>query len=122
MPVKYRALAPHTTTLPDGSDAIVMEGSGPFRVNYIDLRGGRKAEEWQPVGVKVENTPGIGPPEQRAEEQDVDGLSAATLFPNVAAGPGPCRKMQDGAAYSAAGRAYNDWLAAGRWPGALRRL
>src|SRR5215510_8333370 len=65
MPAKYRALAPHTTTLPDGSDAIVMEGSGPFRVNYIDLRGGRKAEDWQPVGVKVENTPGIGPPEQR---------------------------------------------------------
>ncbi len=67
-------LAPHTTTLPDGSDAIVMEGAGPFKVNYIDLRGGRKAEDWQPVGVKVENTPGIGPPEQRVEEQDVDGL------------------------------------------------
>ena len=48
-----------SNTLPDGSDAIVMEGSGPFKVNYIDLRGGRKAEDFQPVGVKVENTPGI---------------------------------------------------------------
>jgi hypothetical protein len=70
MQAKYRALAPHTTTLPDGSDAIVMEGVGPFKVNYIDLRGGRKAEDWQPVGVKVENTPGIGPPEQLVEESE----------------------------------------------------
>jgi hypothetical protein len=38
MPAKYRELAPHTTTLPDGSDAIVMEGSGPFKVNYIDFQ------------------------------------------------------------------------------------
>ena len=74
MPAKYRELAPRTTTLPDGSDAIVMAGSAPFKVNYIDLRGGRKAEDWQPVGVKVENTPGIGPPEQRVAEQDADGL------------------------------------------------
>ena len=88
MPAKYRELAPRTTTLADGSDAIVMEGAGPFKVNYIDLRGGRKADDWQPVGVKVENTPGIGPPAQRVEEQDVDGLSAEVLFPNMAAGPG----------------------------------
>ncbi len=85
MPAQYRALAPHTTTLPDGSDAIVMEGSGPFKVNYIDLRGGRKAEDWQPVGVKVENTPGIGPPEQRVEEQDVDGR----MMPRIRRRSGP---------------------------------
>jgi hypothetical protein len=30
MPAKYRELAPRTTTLPDGSDAIVMEGSASF--------------------------------------------------------------------------------------------
>jgi hypothetical protein len=45
MPAKYHALAPRTTTLPDGSDAIVMEGWGPFKVNYIDLRGGRRADD-----------------------------------------------------------------------------
>ena len=49
---------------------MAMEGAAPFKVNYIDLRGGRKAEDFQPVGVKVENTPGIGPPEQRIAEQD----------------------------------------------------
>src|SRR5918992_3604726 len=101
MPAKYRALAPYTTTLPDGSDAIVMEGAGPVKVNYIDLRGGRKADDWQPVGVKVENTPGIGPPAQRLEEQGVDGLSAEVLFPNMAAGPGLLRQMKEDAAYKA---------------------
>ena len=122
MPAKYRELAPRTTTLPDGSDAIVMEGSGPFKVNYIDLRGGRKADDWQPVGVKVENTPGIGPPEQRVAEQDVDGLLAEVLFPNMAAGPGLWRNMQDDAAYKAAVRAYNDWLAEEYCPVAPDRL
>src|SRR5215813_13663168 len=122
MPAKYRALAPHTTTLPDGSDAIVMEGSGPFRVNYIDLRGGRKAEDWQPVGVKVENTPGIGPPAQRVAEQDADGLAAEVLFPNMVVGPALWRSMQDDEAYKAAVRAYNDWLAEEYCPVAPDRL
>jgi predicted TIM-barrel fold metal-dependent hydrolase len=111
MPAKYRDLAPRTTTLPDGSDAIVVAGAAPLKVNYIDLRGGRKAEDWQPVGVKVENTPGIGPPEQRLAEQDEDGLSAEILFPNMVVGPRLWRNMQDDAAYTAAIRAYNEWLA-----------
>jgi hypothetical protein len=50
---------------PDDSDAMVLADAGLFKVNYIDLRGGRQADDWQPVGVKVEQTPGIGPPEQR---------------------------------------------------------
>jgi uncharacterized protein len=122
MPAKYRELAPRTTTLPDGSDAIVMAGSGPFKVNYIDLRGGRKAEDWQPVGVKVENTPGIGPPEQRVAEQNADGLLAEVLFPNMVVGPALWRNMKDDAAYRAAVRAYNDWLAEEYCPVAPDRL
>lgn len=122
MPAKYRELAPRTTTLPDGSDAIVMEGSAPFKVNYIDLRGGRNAEDWQPVGVKVENTPGIGPPAQRVAEQDADGLLAEVLFPNMVVGPALWRNMKDDAAYVAAVRAYNDWLAEEYCPVAPDRL
>ena len=61
--------------------------------------------------MKVENTPGIGPPAQRLEEQDVDGLAAEVLFPIMAAGPGLWRNMKDDAAYRAAVRSYNDWLA-----------
>ena len=37
---------------------MAMEGAEPYKVNYIDLRGGRKSEDFQPIGVKVENTPG----------------------------------------------------------------
>lgn len=122
IPAKYRELAPRTTTLADGSDAIVMTGSAPFKVNYIDLRGGRKAEDWQPVGVKVENTPGIGPPTQRVAEQDADGLLAEVLFPNMVVGPALWRNMKDDAAYSAAVRAYNDWLAEEYCPTAPDRL
>ena len=122
MPPKYRELAPRTTTLPDGSDAIVMEGARPFKVNYIDLRGGRKAEDFQPVGVKVENTPGIGPPEQRVAEQDEDGLLAEVLFPNMVVGPRLWRNMKDDKAYKAAIRAYNEWLAEEYCPVASDRL
>ncbi len=38
MPAKYRKLAPRTTTLPDGSDAIVMEGASPFK--KVSKKGG----------------------------------------------------------------------------------
>jgi predicted TIM-barrel fold metal-dependent hydrolase len=110
MPAKYRDQAPTTTTLPDGSDAIVMEGAGPFKLNYVDLRGGRKGEDFQPLGVKAENTPGIGPPEQRIQEQDADGILAEVLFPNMVAGPRLWRNMHSDDAYVAAIRAYNDWL------------
>lgn len=122
MPAKYRPLAPRTTILPDGSDAIVMAGTAPVKVNYIDLRGGKKADDWQPVGVKVENTPGIGPPEQRLAEQDADGLAAEVLFPNMVVGPRLWRNMQDDEAYKAAIRAYNEWLAEEYCPVAPDRL
>jgi predicted TIM-barrel fold metal-dependent hydrolase len=122
MPAKYRHLAPRTTTLPDGSDAIVLADAGPFKVNYIDLRGGRQTDDWQPVGVKVEQTPGIGPPEQRLAEQDADGLAAEVLFPNMVVGPRLWRNIKDDDAYKAAIRAYNDWLAEEYCPVAPDRL
>ncbi len=122
MPAKYRQLAPQTTILPDGGDAIVIEGGEPLRVNYIDLRGGRNAEDFQPIGVKVEHTPGIGPPEQRVAEQDEDGLLAEVLFPNMVMGPRLWRNMQDDEAYKAAIRAYNEWLAEEYCPVAPDRL
>lgn len=45
MPAKYRKLAPHTTTLPDGSDAIAMEGAAPS----ADKREGMQWNRWQQV-------------------------------------------------------------------------
>jgi len=108
---KYRDQMPRTVPHPDGGDALYIEGAPLFQVAYLDLRGGRTSEDWQPFDVKVEDTAGVGPPEQRLQEQDEDGCAAEVLFPNMQAGPGLWRNIADDNAYLAAIRAYNDWLA-----------
>ena len=110
MPAQYRERAPRTIKLPDGGDAILIEGQPPYPVPFLDLRAGRTNETWQPFGVTVEDTAGVGPPEQRLREQDTDGLLAEVLFPNMQVGPRLWRNMADDDAYRAAVRAYNDWL------------
>ena len=108
---RHRALAPRTIKLPDGGDALVVEGHEPRPVPFLDLRAGRTNETWQPFGVTVEDTAGVGPPEQRLREQDMDGLHAEVLFPNMQMGPRLWRLMSNDDAYRAAVRAYNEWLA-----------
>jgi predicted TIM-barrel fold metal-dependent hydrolase len=110
MPARLRDRAPRTIKLPDGGDAILVEGQKPYPVPFLDLRAGRTNETWQPFGVTVEDTAGVGPPEQRLREQDMDGLHAEVLFPNMQVGPRLWRTMADDEAYRAAVRAYNDWL------------
>ena len=110
MPVRYRDKAPRTIKMPDGGDALLVEGQEPRPVPFLDLRAGRTNETWQPFGVTVADTAGVGPPEQRIAEQDQDGLEAEVLFPNMQMGPRLWRTMSDDDAYRAAVRAYNDWL------------
>ena len=110
MPAALRDKAPRTIKLPDGGDAILVEGQKPYPVPFLDLRAGRTNETWQPFGVTVEDTAGVGPPEQRLREQDMDGLHAEVLFPNMQVGPRLWRTMADDDTYLAAVRAYNDWL------------
>jgi len=110
MPETLRDKGPRTIRLADGGDALLVPGQEPRPVGFIDLRAGRSNETWQPFGVKVEDTAGVGPPEQRLREQDMDGLAAEVLFPNMQMGPVLWRTMQDDDAYRAAVRAYNDWL------------
>ena len=110
MPVRYRDKAPRTIKMPDGGDALLVEGQEPRPVPFLDLRAGRSNETWQPFGVTVADTAGVGPPEQRIAEQDQDGLEAEVLFPNMQMGPRLWRTMTDDDAYRAAVRAYNDWL------------
>ena len=110
MPVRYRDKAPRTIKMPDGGDALLVEGQEPRPVPFLDLRAGRSNETWQPFGVTVADTAGVGPPEQRVAEQDQDGLEAEVLFPNMQMGPRLWRTMSDDDAYRAAVRAYNDWL------------
>lgn len=111
VPAQYRDKMPRTVPHPDGGDALYIEGAPLFQVAYLDLRAGRTAEDWQPFGVSVAETAGVGPPEQRLREQDQDGCAAEVLFPNMQAGPRLWRSITDDRAYVAAVRAYNDWLA-----------
>ncbi len=110
MPTRYRDAAPRTIKLPDGGDAILVPGQAPYPAPFLDLRAGRTNETWLPFGATVDDTAGVGPPEQRLREQDLDGLLAEVLFPNMQVGPRLWRSMQDDDAYRAAVRAYNDWL------------
>ena len=60
MPAKYRDHAPRTVKLPDGGDAILVEGQAPYPAPFLDLRAGRNNETWQPFGVTVDDTAGSG--------------------------------------------------------------
>ncbi len=68
MPARYRERVPRTVKLPDGGDAILVEGQPPYPAPFLDLRGGRTNETWQPFGATVDDTAGVGPPEQRLPE------------------------------------------------------
>ena len=122
MPARHRERAPRTITLADGGDAILVEGQPPYPVPFLDLRAGRTNETWQPFGVTVDDTAGVGPPEQRLREQDVDGLHAEVLFPNMQVGPRLWRGLTDDDVYRAAVRAYNDWIGEEYCPVAPDRL
>ena len=111
LPVKPRPLTPgQSIKLPDGGDAILVEGQPPYPAPFLDLRAGRTNETWEPIGVTVDDTAGVGPPEQRLREQDMDLLHAEVLFPNMQVGPRLWRAIKDEDVYRATVRAYNDWL------------
>src|SRR3989454_10341535 len=122
MPAKYRDRAPKTIKLEDGGDALVVEGQPPYPAPFLDLRAGRTNETWQPFGATVDDTAGVGPPEQRLKEQDLDGPHAGVLFPNTQAGPRLWRAMTHDDLYPATGRAYNDSSGEGHCPVRRDRL
>src|SRR5919106_5012888 len=111
VPSQYRDRAPHTIHLPDGGDALLIEGQPLLEANFLDLRAGRPAGQWQPFGIKVEDAAGTGSPKQRVKEQDIDGLDAEVLFPAMLAGPVVGLNISHDEVYKAVIRAYNDWLA-----------
>jgi predicted TIM-barrel fold metal-dependent hydrolase len=110
VPPKYRDRAPRTVHLPDGGDALLIEGQPLLEANFLDLRAGRPEGQWKPFGLKVEEAAGTGSPEQRVGEQDTDGLDAEVLFPAMVAGPVFWRNIGHDDVYRAVIRAYNDWL------------
>ena len=111
VPARYRDRAPHTIHLPDGGDALMIEGQPLLEANFLDLRAGHASGTWQPFGIKVDNAAGTGSPEQRVREQDQDGLDAEILFAAMVAGPVFWRNIAHDVVYKAVVRGYNDWLA-----------
>jgi len=111
VPAKYRERAPRSVRLPDGGDALLIEGQPLLEANFLDLRAGRAEGTWQPFGLRVADAAGTGSPEQRVEEQDRDGLDAEVLFAAMVAGPVFWRNISHDAVYRAVIRGYNDWLA-----------
>jgi predicted TIM-barrel fold metal-dependent hydrolase len=111
VPKQYQDRVPRTVRLPDGGDGLLIEGLPVQTANFLDLRAGRAAQQWQPLGLRVEDAAGTGSPEQRVKEQDMDGLDAEVLFPAMLAGPVVWRNISHDEVYKAVIRAYNDWLA-----------
>jgi len=110
VPEKYRDRAPHTIHLPDGGDALMIEGQPLLEANFLDLRAGRAEGTWQPFGLRVADAAGTGGPEQRVREQDQDGMDAEVLFAAMVAGPVFWRNIAHDEVYKAVIRGYNDWL------------
>jgi predicted TIM-barrel fold metal-dependent hydrolase len=96
--------------LPGGGEAQVMPGQ------EMRVEPGRKLRNhdtrYEPQGGSFEDNDGAGPPEQRIEEQDLDGVDAEVLFPGTAGGPNLWRGgIKDDEAYADVVAAYNGWLA-----------
>jgi predicted TIM-barrel fold metal-dependent hydrolase len=111
VPEKHRERAPHTVHLPDGGDALMIEGQPLLEANFLDLRAGRAEGTWQPFGLKVADAAGTGSPEQRVKEQDRDGMDGEVLFAAMVAGPVFWRNISHDEVYKAVIRGYDDWLA-----------
>ncbi len=110
VPEQHRDRAPKLVRLNDDTDAWFIDGKQARKANPADLYGGRGREHYLPSGVKYEGTPGTGTPQQRMQEQDIDGVDAEVLFPAQATGPKMWRMVDDNEAYLTIVRAYNDWL------------
>jgi predicted TIM-barrel fold metal-dependent hydrolase len=83
-----------------------------FDTRPCPLSLGRWKEADKVTGPGYLEASGTGPPQQRVEEQDQDGLAAEVMFPAVH-GPRTWRAMteDDDEAYLSIVRAYNTWLA-----------
>jgi predicted TIM-barrel fold metal-dependent hydrolase len=111
VPEPYRAHAPKTVRLPDGSDAWEGEkGKLHLASGVSSLVAGVPFDQWRQEGAQYERSYGAGPPEQRLAEQDADGIDAEVLYPSVG-GRSTINLIADEAAYVAVVRVYNTWLA-----------
>ena len=103
---KWRDRAPKRVKMPNGSDAVVIDGGKPntigitrsVRVAHVDLA------KQVPT---FETCAGTGTPQQRLAEQDQDGVDAEVLFSQITF---VLRQTKDDDLYRDCIRAYNEFL------------
>jgi len=104
---KWRERAPKRVKMPNGSDAVVIDGGEPNTIGIT--RSVRVAHHDLAKQVPTfENSAGTGSPEQRVREQDQDGIDAEILFSQISF---VLRQAKDDDFYLELIRAYNEFLA-----------
>ena len=104
---KHRERAPRSTEI-NGATAFIVENAPPYL--RTDHNPGTPPELWTlEEYVRYEDMAGAGPPEQRIEEQDQDGIDAEVLF--TGSGINLANNIVDDDAYLAVIRGYNEFLA-----------
>ena len=110
IPAQHRQLAPRTVRLEDGTDATVMAEGKP-QIFHGGLTG-MPFENRTPRLGQFDTAPGVGSPEQRLKEQDMDGVDGEIIY-TFPTGTNYYRgiKGKDLDAYRAVIHAWNEFLA-----------
>ena len=106
VPKQYRDRAPRRIKLADGRDGLLIEGR-PLVYGGTSHYAGRPPEDFDPIMLDFDATPGCGSAEQRLREQDQDGIDAEVLFALDVRNPA----IRDRAAFIGIIHGFNDYLA-----------
>lgn len=104
---KFRDRAPKKVTMPNGADAVVVDGGKPNTIGITRSVGVDRKELANQIPTFA-NSAGTGSPQQRVQEQDRDGVEAEILFSQLSA---VFRQAKDDDLYRDLFRAYNEYLA-----------
>ena len=105
---KYRERAPKRVKMPNGSDAVVIDGGKPNTIGITRSVRVAHADLAKQVPT-FETCAGTGTPEQRLAEQDQDGIDCEILFSQITF---VLRQTKDDDFYRDCIRAYNEFLGA----------
>ena len=79
---KWRDRAPKRVKMPNGSDAVVVDGGEPNTIGVTRSVRVNKEDMAKQVPT-FETCAGTGPPEQRFREHDQDGIDAEIVFSQI---------------------------------------
>lgn len=103
---RWRDRGPKRVKMPNGSDAVVVDGGKPNTIGITRSVRVPHADLAKQVPT-FETCAGTGAPEQRLAEQDQDGIDSEVLFSQITF---VLRQTKDDALYLDLIRAYNEFL------------